>query len=78
LLKVLAAKFFSRAARQEQSSHKGRLLDAIARRFERWRRRHGQLSRDLRNQPNLLAAQVPLSKKQKGTGFHSWSPSDCT
>src|SRR5438105_977239 len=50
----LGASFFNRAALQEQSLHKARLLDAIARRFEPWRRRHAQLSRDLRDQPYLL------------------------
>jgi hypothetical protein len=51
----LGASFFSRAAVQEHSQHKARLLDAIARRFEPWRRRHAQLSRELRDQPYLLA-----------------------
>jgi hypothetical protein len=50
----LGASFFSRAAVQERSRHKARLLDAIARRFEPWRRRHAQLSRELRAQPYLL------------------------
>ena len=35
------------------------LLDAIARRFEPWRRRHAQLSRELRDQPYLLTPPVP-------------------
>ena len=39
----LGASFFSRAAVQERSLRKARLLDAIARRFEPWRRRHAQL-----------------------------------
>ena len=34
--------------------HKARLLDALARRFELWRQRHAQLSRELRDQPYLL------------------------
>src|SRR3984893_6758549 len=42
----LGASFFRRAALQERSLHKARLLDAIARRFEPWRRRHAQLSRE--------------------------------
>jgi hypothetical protein len=50
----LGAGFFSRAALQERSQHKARLLDAIARGFESWRRRHAQLSRELRDQPYLL------------------------
>src|SRR6202163_701267 len=36
----LGASFFSRAALHERSLPKGRLLNAIARRFEPWRRRH--------------------------------------
>src|SRR5713101_5319208 len=55
----LGASFFSRAAVQERSLHKARLLDAIARRFEPWRRRHAQLSRELRDQPYLLTPPMP-------------------
>ncbi|PYQ99346.1 MAG: hypothetical protein DMF95_03720 [Acidobacteria bacterium] len=55
----LGAGFFSRAARHEQSLHKARLLDAIAGRFETWRRRHAQLGRELRDQPYLLIPPVP-------------------
>ena len=55
----LGASFFSRAARHEQSLHKARLLDAIAGRFETWRRRHAQLGRELRDQPYLLIPPVP-------------------
>ena len=55
----LGASFFSRAALQERSLHKARLLDAIARRFEPWRRRHAQLSRELRGQPSLLTPPRP-------------------
>jgi hypothetical protein len=55
----LGAGFFSRAARHEQSLDKARLLDAIARRFEPWRRRHAQLSRELRDQPYLLPPPTP-------------------
>ena len=55
----LGAGFFSRAARHEQSLNKARLLDAIARRFEPWRRRHAQLSRELRDQPYLLPPPTP-------------------
>ena len=50
----LGAGFFSQAAVHERSSRKARLLDAIARRFESWRRRHARLSRALRDQPYLL------------------------
>jgi len=55
----LGASFFSRAAALERASEKARLLDAIARQFEAWRRRHARLSRDLRDQPYLLAAPAP-------------------
>ena len=50
----LGAGFYHRAAAHERSSKKARLLDAIARRFEPWRQRHSQLSRELRDQPYLL------------------------
>jgi hypothetical protein len=55
----LGAAFFSRAAALEPSPHKARLLSAIARRFEPWRQRHAQLSRELRDQPYLLTAPKP-------------------
>ena len=55
----LGASFFGRAALQERSLHKARLLDAIARRFEPWRRRHAQLSGELRDQSDLLAPPMP-------------------
>jgi hypothetical protein len=55
----LGATFFSRAARQERSLHKARLLEAIARRFELWRQRHAQLSRELRDEPYLLTPPRP-------------------
>ena len=51
--------FFRRAAVQEQSLSKARLLDTIARRFEPWRQRHAQLSRELRDRPYLLHAPTP-------------------
>jgi hypothetical protein len=51
----LGAGFFMRAARQEPSVHKARVLDGIARRFEPWRQRHAHLSRDLREHPYLLS-----------------------
>ena len=50
----LGASFFSRAAAQEQSPDKARLLDTIARRFEPWRQCHARLSRELRDQPYML------------------------
>src|ERR1700722_15639328 len=50
----LGATFFSRAAVREQSSHKARLLDSIAKRFEPWRQRYARLSRELRDEPYLL------------------------
>jgi hypothetical protein len=55
----LGASFFRRAALHEQSLDKARLLDAIARRFEPWRRRHARLSREMRDQPYLLTPPVP-------------------
>ena len=53
----LGAGFFSRAALQERSPDKARLLDTIAMHFEPWRRRYAQLGRELRDQPYLL---IPL------------------
>jgi hypothetical protein len=50
----LGASFFSRAAGQEQSPEKARLLDTIARRFEPWRQCHARLSRELRDQAYIL------------------------
>jgi hypothetical protein len=50
----LGAGFYDRAAAHERSTKKAKLLDAIARRFEPWRQRHAQLSRELRDQPYLL------------------------
>ena len=50
----LGASYFRRAAAQEQSLPKARLLDTIAIRFEAWRQRHARLSRQLRDQPYLL------------------------
>jgi hypothetical protein len=55
----LGASFFRRAALHERSVDKARVLDAIARRFEPWRQRHAQLSRDLRDQPYLLPPPAP-------------------
>ena len=50
----LGAGFFKRAALQEQSMPRARLLETIARRFELWRQRYALLSRELRDQPYLL------------------------
>ena len=55
----LGSSFFSRAASQEPSPHKARLLDTIARRFEPWRQRHARLSRELRDQAYLLTPHRP-------------------
>jgi len=55
----LGAGFFRRAALHERSLDKARVLDAIARRFEPWRQRHAQLSRELRHQPYLLTPPMP-------------------
>ena len=50
----LGSGFFGQAAIHERSSHKARILAAIARRFEPWRQRQARLSRALRDQPYLL------------------------
>jgi hypothetical protein len=50
----LGTGFFSRAALNEPSQDKARLLDAMGRHFEPWRQRHAQLSRELRDQQHLL------------------------
>jgi hypothetical protein len=50
----LGAGFFSRAARQQESERKARLLNTLSRNFELWRRRHARLSRELRDLPYLL------------------------
>lgn len=55
----LGVSFFSRAAVQEPSPAKARLLDRIARGFEPWRQRHARLSRELRDQPYLLNPPKP-------------------
>jgi hypothetical protein len=51
----LGASFYRRAAVHAQSAHKAKLLHAISRRFEPWRQRHAQLSRELRDRHYLLA-----------------------
>ena len=55
----LGASFFSRAAVQEPSLPKARLLHTIARHFEQWRQRHARLSRELRDQPYVLIPPKP-------------------
>jgi hypothetical protein len=50
----LGAGFFSRAAAQQESERKARLLNALSRHFELWRQRHARLSRELRDLPYLL------------------------
>jgi hypothetical protein len=59
---TLGASFFSRAAGREPSTQKSQLLAAIARSFEAWRQRHARLSRDLRDQPFLLAPPRPPTR----------------
>ena len=56
---ALGASFFNRAAGQEPSPPKARLLDTMARRFEPWRQRHARLSRELRDQPYVLMPPAP-------------------
>jgi hypothetical protein len=56
---TLGAGFFNRAALQEPSAHKARLLDTIARRFEPWRQRYARLGRELRDEPYLLPSPRP-------------------
>jgi hypothetical protein len=55
----LGAGFYHRAAASEATRKKAQLLDGIARRFEPWRQRHALLSRELRDQPYLLAPPGP-------------------
>jgi hypothetical protein len=56
---ALGASFYNRAALQETSPHKARLLDTISRRFEPWRQRYARLGRELRVQPYLLQPLKP-------------------
>ena len=55
----LGAGFFSRAASGESSADRARVLTALSRRFESWRRKHAQVSRELRDLPYLLALPKP-------------------
>jgi hypothetical protein len=50
----LGARFYSRAAGQESSPAKAKMLDTIARHFEPWRQRHALLGRELRDQFYIL------------------------
>jgi len=51
----LGAGFFRQAAALERAPQKVRLLTAIAAGFEPWRQRYVRLSRELRDEPYLLA-----------------------
>ena len=55
----LGAGFFSRAAAQQESERKARLLHALSRHFEQWRARHARLSRELRELPYVLPPRRP-------------------
>jgi hypothetical protein len=55
----LGAGFFKRAADQEASAHKARLLGTLALHFELWRSRQARLSRELRGRSYLLAPPRP-------------------
>ena len=55
----LGAGFFSRAASEESSPHKARVLTGLSRRFEPWRRRQARVSRELRDLPYLLVLPKP-------------------
>ena len=57
----LGAGFYARAALNEASPSKARLLDTIGRRFETWRQCHARLSHELRDQPYLLIPPAPPS-----------------
>ena len=59
---ALGASFYNRAALQEPSPHKARLLDMIGRRFEPWRQRYARLGRELRDQPYLLQPPRPTDR----------------
>lgn len=55
----LGAGFYHRAAAHQQSMAKARLLSAIARRFDPWRRVHAALARSLRDLPYLMTPPRP-------------------
>ena len=50
----LGSGFFRRAAAHQESERRARLLRALSRHFEQWRRRQARLSRELRDLPYLL------------------------
>ncbi len=56
---ALGADFFRRAAALTRLTPRARLLDAVSRRFEPWRRRHARLSRELREHAYLFAWPSP-------------------
>jgi hypothetical protein len=56
----LGTGFYSRAAVHERSPRKARLLCAIAKRFELWRRHQARLSRELRDESLLLTPPASL------------------
>jgi hypothetical protein len=55
----LGTTFYHRAAAQEQSPIKARLLATIARHFEPWRQCHARLGRELRDQAYVLKGSRP-------------------
>lgn len=55
----LGAGFFGRAAAQQGSEAKARLLGTLSRHFEPWRRRHARLGRELRDQAYRLHPRFP-------------------
>lgn len=55
----LGAGFFGRAAAQQESARKAKLLWTLSREFEPWRRRYARLSRELRDLPYLLPPLTP-------------------
>ena len=57
----LGATFYSRAASLQPSPDKAHLLSTISVRFEAWRQRYARLSRELRDEPFLLAPPKPPS-----------------
>jgi hypothetical protein len=57
----LGAVYFHRAAVGQRSRRKARLLDALGRDFEPWRRSYARLGRELREQPYLITLPEPPS-----------------
>ena len=55
----VGASCFSRAAAQEKSSRKARLLETLARRFEAWRQRYERLGSELRDRRYLMTQLQP-------------------